>query len=169
MRNLLTCQKITREKTKENRIGLVFRNNNINYYSADSIILNGCSKYRPDYIVSNPLFEIIIEVDENQHKSYPCECENTRMINIHQDFGGKPVLFIRYNPDNYHDHLKRLVKPDISREQKLIDVVKKYIALTEWSSKLSAVYLFYDGYNGQLVLTEIDYFKNETTDNIDLV
>lgn len=44
---------------------------------------------------------IIVECDENQHGSYACECELGRMITLFQDYGGMPVVFIRYNPDNY--------------------------------------------------------------------
>ena len=58
-----------------------------------------CLNYRPDFIFDFNTHIVIIEVDEKQHSGYKCECEQTRMINLSQDFGGLPVVFIRYNPD----------------------------------------------------------------------
>ena len=44
---------------------------------------------------------IIIEIDENQHTSYEEICENKRTMEISQDFGFRPIIFIRFNPDSY--------------------------------------------------------------------
>ena len=46
---------------------------------------------------------IIIEVDENKHDTYDCSCENKRLMEISQDVGHRPIVFIRFNPDNYVD------------------------------------------------------------------
>jgi hypothetical protein len=44
---------------------------------------------------------LIIEVDENQHIDYDCSCENKRIMEISQDIHHRPLIFIRFNPDNY--------------------------------------------------------------------
>jgi hypothetical protein len=44
---------------------------------------------------------IIIEVDENQHTEYDCSCENKRTMQLSQDLGHRPIVFIRFNPDDY--------------------------------------------------------------------
>ena len=44
---------------------------------------------------------IIIEIDENQHNSYDCTCENKRIMELSQDINHRPIIFIRFNPDSY--------------------------------------------------------------------
>ena len=46
---------------------------------------------------------IIIEIDENAHTDYDCSCENKRLMEISQDLGFRPIVFIRFNPDDYVD------------------------------------------------------------------
>ena len=53
---------------------------------------------------------IIIEVDENQHKSYECSCDNKRIMELSQDIGHRPIVFIRFNPDDYVDQEGKNVK-----------------------------------------------------------
>ncbi len=61
--------------------------------------LGACSLRRPDVFIECYTHCIIIECDENQHKSY--ECENKRMMELFQDAGMRPIVFIRFNPDSY--------------------------------------------------------------------
>jgi hypothetical protein len=44
---------------------------------------------------------IIVEVDENQHEQYDCSCENKRLMELSQDVNHRPLVFIRFNPDDY--------------------------------------------------------------------
>ena len=144
-------------KAKENRIRDILTANGYVFEQADRIVEGGCSKYRPDFIIDYKLFKVVLEVDENQHKSYACECEQGRMIQIHQDFGGTPVLFIRYNPDSYIDHGKKRRPANKSRESVLISLLNGLKNRTEWEGKLSVYYLFYDGFNGIPEIQEINY------------
>ena len=50
---------------------------------------------------------IIVEIDENQHIDYDCSCENKRIMQLSQDVGHRPIIFIRFNPDEYHVGEKR--------------------------------------------------------------
>ena len=68
---------------------------------ADKIISGGCSKKRPDLLLDLGYQIIIIEIDENQHIDYDCSCENKRIMELSQDVGHKPIIFIRFNPDDY--------------------------------------------------------------------
>jgi len=68
---------------------------------ADKIVNGGCSKRRPDLLLDLGYQVIIIEVDENQHTDYDCSCENKRIMELSQDAGHRPIVFIRFNPDNY--------------------------------------------------------------------
>jgi hypothetical protein len=67
----------------------------------DKKIQDGCSRRRPDLLLDLGYQVIIVEVDENQHESYDCSCENKRLMLLSQDIGHRPLVFIRFNPDDY--------------------------------------------------------------------
>ena len=68
----------------------------------DKKIHDGCSKRRPDLLLDIGEQILIIEIDENQHTDYDCSCENKRLMEISQDLGHRPIIFIRFNPDGYY-------------------------------------------------------------------
>lgn len=68
----------------------------------DKTISGGCSKKRPDLLLDLGDQIIIVEIDENQHIDYDCSCENKRIMELSQDLGHTPIIFIRFNPDNYN-------------------------------------------------------------------
>ena len=67
----------------------------------NKIVNDACSKKRPDIRIEKYTHTIIIEIDENEHKNYICE--NKRTMEIFQDLGNRPIVFIRFNPDKYDD------------------------------------------------------------------
>jgi hypothetical protein len=67
----------------------------------DKTVQDGCSKRRPDLLLDLGYQIIIIEIDENQHIDYDCSCENKRIMELSQDLGHRPIIFIRFNPDDY--------------------------------------------------------------------
>ena len=68
---------------------------------ADKQVKDGCSSKRPDLLLDLGYQIIIVEVDENQHNKYDCSCENKRLMELSQDLGHRPIIFIRFNPDDY--------------------------------------------------------------------
>ena len=72
-------------------------------WTSDKKVQDGCSKRRPDLLLDLGYQIIIIEVDENQHIDYDCSCENKRLMELSQDVGHRPIIFIRFNPDKYID------------------------------------------------------------------
>ena len=70
--------------------------------SVDKRIDHGaCSNERPDFVYDFGDRVVIVEVDEHQHRDRACLCEQTRMVNISQNYVPMPTIFIRYNPDKY--------------------------------------------------------------------
>ena len=90
----------TKEKTVVDEVLKSFPNFT---WIADKKIQDGCSRRRPDLFLDMGSHVIIVEIDENQHTSYDCSCENKRLMEISQDLGHRPVVFIRFNPDDYID------------------------------------------------------------------
>jgi hypothetical protein len=77
---------------------------------ADKRIQDGCSRRRPDLLLDMGSHIIIVEVDENQHNDYDCSCENKRLMELSQDLQHRPIVFIRFNPDDYTNQDGILVK-----------------------------------------------------------
>lgn len=117
------------------------------YESYDKQIEGGsCGKERPDMVWDTPTHKVILEVDEFQHRDRPCECEQTRMINVTQAFG-MPCLWIRYNPDNFQGQKASLKEKD--RKDLLLRVLMDSMSgfpknVLEF---LRVKHLFFDGFN----------------------
>ncbi len=65
----------------------------------------GSSGRKPDVLIDMGEWVVVVEVDEGQHKqdSYKSSCENKRIMQIFDDMGRRPIVFVRFNPDNYVD------------------------------------------------------------------
>ena len=161
---------------KEKRIGDVLINNGYTFMSADKIpvsdkgVTSSCSKYRPDFVIDYTYYLIIVEVDENQHRAYAKNCETIRMQQLFQDYGGIPLLFIRFNPDNYRNSLNE--KGTISqtgREKILLDLLQQMRNEADSADKgmvgiemppISYLQICYDGYieNQPIPVTSISEY-----------
>jgi len=103
----------------------------------DRQIQDGCSKKRPDLLLDLGYQVIIIEIDENQHESYDCSCENKRLMLLSQDVGHRPLVFIRFNPDEYNKKDGK-VTSCWSLNKKGICTVKK-TKQKEWNERLESL------------------------------
>jgi len=104
---------------------------------ADKIINNGCSKRRPDLLLDLGYQILIIEIDENQHIDYDCSCENKRIMELSQDLGHRPIIFIRFNPDEYKNN-DSMITSCWGQDKKGICVVKK-TKKDEWRQRLNTL------------------------------
>ena len=104
---------------------------------ADKIINGGCSKRRPDLLLDLGYQIVIVEVDENKHADYDCSCENKRIMELSQDLGHRPIVFIRFNPDDYDKNGKN-VTSCWGQDKNGICVLKK-TKKNEWMQRLHAL------------------------------
>jgi len=100
----------------------------------DKTIQDGCSKKRPDLLLDLGYQILIIEIDENQHDSYDNICENKRMMEISQDLGHRPIIFIRFNPDDYLDKNTNITSCWTYNKYG-ISIIKKF-KTKEWNDRL---------------------------------
>jgi hypothetical protein len=106
-------------------------------FIADKIISGGCSRRRPDLLLDILYQIIIIEVDENQHTDYDCSCQNKRLMELSQDLGHRPIVFIRFNPDDYKKDGKNITSC-WGQNKNGICVVKKS-KQKEWLERLNTL------------------------------
>jgi hypothetical protein len=119
---------------------------------ADKTVFGGCSKRRPDLLLDLLHQIIIIEVDENQHTDYDCSCENRRIMELSQDLAHRPIIFIRFNPDDYKKEGTHITSC-WGKNKNGLCIVKKS-KKDEWNDRL------------RVLETQIDYWLNcENTTN----
>jgi hypothetical protein len=92
----------------------------------------GCSKRRPDVCIDKFTHVIITECDENQHRE--TSCENKRTMELFQDFGNRPIVFIRFNPDSYINEKNEKIQSSFKMHKALdVPMIKDQ---KEWESRL---------------------------------
>ena len=164
---------------KEERMASVLKKHNLIPTTHNQPI--GESKRRPDFYFNCRTFAIILEVDENQHarnyanlkkstctdsepiNSYSCECEFTRMVDLHGDINlprtltnqpSIPTIFVRYNPDKYIDahEVRQIASRGCVRDRNVANFVRwliNYHTTHALPEGLYAVYLYYNGFDEQ--------------------
>lgn len=130
-------------------------------FEYDKIIKGGCSKRRPDWFYDFGTHSLIIECDENQHQDTDNICENKRMMEIFQDLGDRPIIFLRFNPDNYFTKNKdkniscfkeknKKIHVDEYEFNRRYEILKSYINFFQYQipkKEVSIIYLFYDNFD----------------------
>jgi hypothetical protein len=133
--HLFPDKPVTRNyKTKEYSVVEYVKANYPHPWIVDKIT-GGCSRRRPDLLLDLMDQVLIVEVDENQHIDYDCSCENKRIMELSQDLAHRPIVFIRFNPDEYQKGDTK-VTSCWGTDQKGICVVKKS-KKSEWEQRLN--------------------------------
>jgi hypothetical protein len=137
--NLFPDKPISRNyKTKEYAVVEFVKHTFTDYtWTADKIVNGGCSKRRPDLLLDLGYQIVIIEIDENQHTDYDCSCENKRLMELSQDLGHRPIVFIRFNPDEYDENGK-MIASCWGLDKKGICSIKKS-KKQEWFERLNVL------------------------------
>jgi len=121
-----------REKTKEIKLKNFLEHHYPILHNKSVKISDSCYNNFPDFMIQLKDKLIIIECDENAHKSYPVDCENIRMNNLQFSLKSN-VIWIRFNPD----------KRSVSIKTKYT-ILKSYIDYYTNSEILNElIYLFY--------------------------
>lgn len=127
----------------------------------DKKIYDGCSTKRPDVFIDFGSHIVIVEIDENAHRSYDTTCDNKRIMVLSQDVHFRPIIFIRFNPDGYYvkkkfisscwvpNLLGILVVPKEKQDewQHRLDILTNKIIMCSKQSitkTVEQVFLFYD-------------------------
>jgi hypothetical protein len=137
--NLFPDKPVTRNyKTKECSVVKFVKNKCPDYnWISDKKVSGGCSKRRPDLLLDLGYQVIIVEVDENQHTDYDCSCENKRIMELSQDVGHRPIVFIRFNPDEYRVDDKKVTSCWGINKNGICAVKKS--KQVEWTNRLQSL------------------------------
>ena len=118
------------------------------YLHCSDRIIGGaaCTKYRPDKLYTSPHVVLQVECDEHQHRGQNYSCEQRRISEISEEFPGKKLLVIRWNPDAYKaGKVGRAERHE--RLRKLVMTMNEKLKNHESLPMISVVYLYYDADN----------------------
>ena len=94
-----------------------------------------CINKRPDILLNLNKHSIIIEIDENQHKGYNIDCDISRTNKI-QEALNRPIIIIRFNPDDYiNENNKKITSPFIINKKLGLTTIPKNKE-EEWNNRL---------------------------------
>ena len=126
-------------KTKENSVVEAIKQTFPKFdWIADKRIQDGCSRRRPDLLLDLGTHLIIVEVDENKHTHYECSCENKRLMELSKDVGHRPIVFIRFNPDDYIDSTGKKIKSCWELNNIGVQSITK-TKKTEWENRVNVL------------------------------
>jgi hypothetical protein len=134
----------TRNKTEWSVVRYLRKNIKTPFKYNISGILQGCSAKRPDISFELLKHFVIVEVDEDQHRSYSEICECARLNEIVNGIGGRSVIFIRFNPDKIKNNGKVIEIPLIDRLDKLINIINDEITNEYDHFIVKLIQLYYD-------------------------
>ena len=107
-------------------------------------MLQGCSKRRPDVYFELNKHCVIVEIDENQHRSYGDSCECARLNEIVNGIGGKSVIIIRFNPDTTRNKGKQLNLIIQNKIDLLVETIKEELVKEYDLFIIKIIQLYYD-------------------------
>lgn len=123
----------------------------------------GDCRRRPDVSIllagaHHPL-RIVVEIDEYQHRSYSCVCEQRRMLEIANELlrpdDPTRLVFVRLNPDGYAPHQSKQyhrTPTELARRVRELDHTIQLLhdrrIVLDTGKCCSVAYLFYDNYAG---------------------
>jgi hypothetical protein len=122
----------------------------------DQRVADGCSRRRPDILVDMGEYVVVTEIDENQHQAYDCTCENRRLMELFQDAGNRPLVMIRFNPDQYYDQREKSVPSCWGYTEKRGLCVVKPNKTAEWVVRLATLKTTLDLVFSQPPTKEVD-------------
>ncbi len=98
-------------------------------------IEGGTSLRRPDVLIKTNDYNIIIEIDENQHTDYGCSCESKRIMELSEDLKNQNLIFIRFNPDAYYDFNKKRIDSCWTYDSRG-RIQLNYAKISDWNNRL---------------------------------
>lgn len=99
---------------------------------------------KPDIYFSLDHHFVIVEVDEDQHRSYNQICECARLTEIVSAIGERSIVFIRFNPDVIKNNGKVIDISILDRLNLLIDIINKELLRTFDNFEVRLLQLYYN-------------------------
>ncbi len=119
----------------------------------DKKVQDGCSRRRPDLCLDLGFQVLIVEIDENQHQNYDTTCEHKRLMEISKDVNHRPVIFIRFNPDDYINKEKIKIRSPWKPNRSGILLIQEELQ-DEWHYRLNRLKLHIEYWSNEINKTD---------------
>jgi hypothetical protein len=145
--------KCTGCSTRIEKVMLDFLKDHIDFpiIRADSRVMGEvCYNYRPDVMIADNNLVIHIECDEHQHGGVSYSCDEKRMSDLYDEYPGKHVVWIRWNPNGYKPPVGVIKKSLEERKVMLVDEVNKSMVIRKDQSIMTVIYMFFSEDNSNV-------------------
>jgi hypothetical protein len=102
-----------------------------------------CGRYRPDFVFEWSEGVLLLEYDERMHSDRIQRCELVRMGEASLGYGGRPVFWIRYNPDAFNVANKNLRTTIKQREAVLLKMLQDMVGDADYDHFMTVRYVCY--------------------------
>lgn len=97
----------------------------------DPLTKTTCCARRVDLRMDFVYFQVLVEIDEHQHRRYGEACELVRLLEIVNASGGIPTVLFRYNPDKFRRCGISAVVADTERLALLKERIQSRVAVLQ--------------------------------------
>jgi hypothetical protein len=105
--------------------------------------LSQCGSYRPDFVYEWAEGVLLLEYEKKMHSDRVKRCELVRMAEVSLGYGGRPVFWIRYNPDEFKVVGKSLRTSAKQREAVLLKMLQDMIGDADYDHFMTIRYACY--------------------------
>jgi hypothetical protein len=102
-----------------------------------------CGRYRPDIAFEWDEGVLLLEYDERMHSDRIKRCELVRMAEVSTGYGGRPVFWIRFNPDEFKVAWYKLNTPPEQREEVLLKTLQDMVGDADYDHFMTICYICY--------------------------
>jgi hypothetical protein len=103
-----------------------------------------CGGYRPDFVYEWVEGVLILEFDEQMHSDRIKRCELVRMSEVSHGYGGRPVFWIRFNPDAFKVAGETLATSRKKREKVLLTMLQDMVGGADYDHFMTFHYVCYN-------------------------
>ena len=127
-------------------------------WKTDKRIEGGYSKKRPDLLCDFGSHVMIIEIDEYSHRKYNNFLEHKRTMELSKDISHRPIVLIRFNPDDYTNEKGIYITSCWKKNKKTKTTEIKKTKENEWKKRI------------ELLFNTIQYWSTtQTTKTIEII
>ena len=123
-----------------------------------------CGLYRPDFVFEWKEGVLLLEFDERMHSDRDRTCELRRMGEVSMGYGGRPVHWVRFNPDAFKvDGVTRKTNKT-ARHDALLQLLRNHVQNADYDHLITIDYVCYDPQPHAFVSSLVQTLQFETTE-----
>ena len=103
-----------------------------------------CGRYRVDFVFEWEEGVVLLEYDEQMHSDRDRRCELVRQAEVSLGYGGRPVHWIRFNPDAFKVGGCTRKTGKKERDAALLEQLRAHVLKADYAHLITIDYVCYD-------------------------